>query len=347
MVAGSTASACSYQPAFRAFALPALAPIAVRFLSEGDRLHVAMGIMMVLFGVAMSRISVLGGETLLNAIQLRLKNEALVKSLCQAQHRLEQANEDLEKRVSERTKEALDSQWALQKAVIARDDFLSIASHELRAPLSKFRLHTQLRMKFIQSDPGMLTADSLTKMFEEDDRHIRRLVELIEQMFDVSQLDSGTLALKRERVDLRSLLNEVVDRFRPEVDAAGCSIHATVGDAAVGLWDKSRMEQVLSNLLSNAVKYGRGKPIHCAVGLENGQAILTISDQGVGISAEELPRIFDKYERATAPQSVGGLGLGLYIARRIVEAHGGRISARSLLGAGSTFTVELGLASAA
>src|SRR5262249_26019451 len=150
-------------------------------------------IMMVLFGIAMSRISTLGGETLVSAICLRLKNEALVERLSQAQRRLEQANEELEKRVLERTREALDSQWALQKAVIARDDFLSIASHELRVPLSNFRLHTQLRIKRIQKDPDSFTGDSLQKMFEDDDRRLRRLADLIEDMFDVSQLDSGTL----------------------------------------------------------------------------------------------------------------------------------------------------------
>ncbi len=341
MVAGSTASAGSYQAAFRAFALPALAPITIRFLSDGGRLHVAMGIMMGLFGIAMSRIAALGGETLVSAIRLRLKNEALLEKLSLAHRRLQQANEELEKRVLERTRQVMDSQWALQKAVAARDDFMSIASHELRVPLSNLRLHTQLRIKRIKSDPGAFDSGSLRKLFEDDDRQIRRLAGLIEEMFDVSQLDSGPLVLNRETVELATLVREVVDRFGPELDAAGCSVEVVERSTASGSWNKSRIEQVISNLLSNAVKYGGGKPIRCTIDAKNDRAVLKVADEGLGIDPQEQARIFDKYERAASSHSVGGLGLGLYIARRIIEAHGGRISVDSAPGRGSIFEVEL------
>lgn len=344
MVAGSTASACAYQPAFRAFALPALAPIIIRFLANGERLHIAMGIMMGLFGIAMSRIAALGGETLIDAIRLRIKNEALVLSISQAQRRLQQANDELEERVAERTQQVTEGQWALQKAVIARDDFMNIASHELRAPLSNLTLHAQVRIKRLEKDPGAFTLSALRTMFEDDNRSIHRLLDLVDEMFDVSQLDSGTLTLNRESLELDSVVREVVDRFRPELEAAGSSIDVLVRSPAIGSWDKSRIEQVLSNLLSNALKYGAGKPIHCVIATENGRAILRLSDEGPGIAPDEQLRIFNKYERAASSQNVGGMGLGLYIARRIVEAHGGRISVESAPGEGATFLVELPLA---
>jgi signal transduction histidine kinase len=344
MVAGSTASACAYQPAFRAFALPALAPIIIRFLANGERLHIAMGIMMGLFGIAMSRIATLGGETLVDAIRLRFKNEALVLSISQAQRRLQQANDELEQRVAERTRQVTESQGALQKAVIAREDFLNIASHELRAPLSNLTLHAQVRIKTLENDPGAFTSTALRKMFDDDNRRIHRLLDLVQEMFDVSQLDSSTLILNRENMELESVVREVVDRFRPELEAAGSSIAVIARSSANGSWDKSRIEQVLSNLLSNALKYGAGKPIHCTIEAENSRAIVRVSDEGLGIEPDEQLRIFNKYERAASPANVGGLGLGLYIARRIVEAHGGRISVESTPGKGTTFSVELPLA---
>ena len=196
----------------------------------------------------------------------------------------------------------------------------------------------------LEKDPGAFTLSALRTMFEDDNRSIHRLLDLVDEMFDVSQLDSGTLTLNRESLELDSVVREVVDRFRPELEAAGSSIDVLVRSPAIGFWDKSRIEQVLSNLLSNASKYGAGKPIHCIIGTENGRAIVRISDEGLGIEPDEQLRIFNKYERAASSQNVGGLGLGLYIARRIVEAHGGRISVESAAGEGATFLVELPLA---
>jgi signal transduction histidine kinase/CHASE1-domain containing sensor protein len=231
-----------------------------------------------------------------------------------------------------------------QQAVRARDDFLSVASHELRTPLTSLHLQLEIlraaRARGGNPEPGALDA-KIEVIF----RQARRLSKLIDELLDVSRITAGRLALELEEVDLAAVVDEVVERFRDESARAGCEI-AITAERVVGRWDRMRLEQVVTNLLSNALRYSPGKPIAIRVAGVSGEARLEVSDRGPGIAQQDLERIFERFERAVSGPRSGGMGLGLWIVRQIVEAMRGAIRVDSALGVGSTFTVTLPLAEA-
>jgi two-component system sensor histidine kinase/response regulator len=266
--------------------------------------------------------------SLARAIQMR----QLSRQVQEQQQALERHAEELEHTVEERTRE-------LREAVKARDEFLSIASHELKTPLTSLQAHVQMALRALrkQNQPGQAP---LTKRLEAAEQASKRLVHLIDGLLDVSRISVGRLELEPEEVDLAEVAREVAARFRPELAEAGCSLEINL-ESAVGRWDRLRVEQVVTNLLSNAIKYGRGQPIELQVQANDGAARLVVRDRGIGIAPEQAKRIFERFERAVSPRNYGGLGLGLYIAHQIVEAHNGTIRVESRPGEGSTFTVEL------
>ena len=170
-----------------------------------------------------------------------------------------------------------------------------------------------------------------------------RLHRLVENVLDLSQIQAGRLVLAREEVDLAQLVCDVAARFAEAAQKASTEVVLRTSGPVVGRWDRLRLEQVVINLLSNALKFGRGKPVELRVEACAGTAVLMATDHGLGIGAEDLSRIFERFERAVTVNAYSGLGLGLFITRQIVEAHGGSIRAASLSGEGATFTVELPL----
>ena len=234
----------------------------------------------------------------------------------------------------------------LVRAIRARDEFLSIASHELKTPLTSLMLQVQLRQQALAAgDAAFFAPAGLARMVASDVRQVERLTRLVEDMLDVSRISSGrfTLAID-DSVDLVAVVGDVVERSAAVLAAAGCRVTLDAPTRpVVGRWDRARLEQVLLNLLTNAMKYGRGRPIHCSVRATSQHASFAIRDEGIGIAPQDQARIFQVFERAIAANEVSGLGLGLYIARRIVEAHGGAIRVVSELGQGATFTIELPL----
>jgi len=238
---------------------------------------------------------------------------------------------------------ALQDVSELVRAIRARDEFLSIASHELKTPLTSLKMQVQLRQRALtQGNTSAFVPESLARTLASDVRQVDRLTRLVDDILDVSRISSGrfTLAIG-EPVDLVASVRDVIDRSAGALAAAGCQLTIEAPASALGRWDRGRIEQVVLNVLTNAWKYGRGKPIHVAVRLRGDRAELAVRDEGIGISAEDQKRIFQVFERAISKDEVSGLGLGLYIARRIVEAHGGSIGVESELGKGATFTVEL------
>lgn len=228
-----------------------------------------------------------------------------------------------------------------QEALRLREEFLSIASHELKTPLTALQLQAQLLHRVVGAGKGPLPPETAVRVLDAVDRQVKRLTRLTNDLLDVSRISSGRFALERSDTDLAAVAADVVERFAAELAAAGCVVNMRAQEAVTGKWDRSRLDQMLSNLLANATKYGRGHPVEVRVEARGDVARLVVEDRGIGIPTEDLERIFDRFERLDSIERAGGLGLGLYIVRQIVDAHGGTVSVESRPGVGSVFTVEL------
>jgi signal transduction histidine kinase len=222
-------------------------------------------------------------------------------------------------------------------AVGLRDEFLSIASHELRTPLSTL----QLLLQSVERVVVKLDSRELVAKIKRILRQLDRLTELVGKLLDVTRIGAGQLALDVEEFDAVPVVQEIVERFAEPARAAGSRLQLRLPELLICRADRLRLDQILTNLLSNAIKFGAGKPIDILLQGRPSHLELTVRDQGIGIPAEHLARIFDRFERAVSSRHYGGLGLGLYITRRIVEAHRGTVQVESSPGAGSAFTVNL------
>jgi signal transduction histidine kinase len=228
-----------------------------------------------------------------------------------------------------------------QEAVRLRDEFLSVASHELNTPMAALMLSLE---GLGTDDPGLrLDGDAMVHVAKLAERQGLRLTKLIGNLLDVTRLSRGALELHREEVDLPALVRGVVARYQPELERAGCAVTLTIPEPVVGRWDSIRLEQVVLNLLANAAKFGAHRPITIDVTRSDVGARLSVTDQGIGVDPALHARIFERFERGVSSHLYGGLGLGLYICKRIVDSHEGTIRVASQPGRGATFTVELPL----
>ncbi len=235
-----------------------------------------------------------------------------------------------------------------REAIRLRDEFLSIASHELKTPLTPLSLKLQALSRELARRPGDMPRALVESYVEVGQRQVKKLSELVGDLLDVSRIAAGRLTLVPEDLDLGALVREVVARYEPQAARAGSTLRLECGEQGLtGRWDLLRLEQVVTNLVDNAVKYGEGRPIHVKVEGTEGGVRLTVRDEGIGIAPEALPRLFGRFERAVSERHYGGLGLGLYITRTLVESMGGQVRVESEPGRGSTFTVELPLDSGA
>ncbi|MCY1407831.1 Sensor histidine kinase RcsC [compost metagenome] len=236
------------------------------------------------------------------------------------------------------------TQLELEQAVRMRDDFMSIVAHEVRTPLNGLILETQLRkMHLARDNAAAFTLDKMHAMVDRDERQIKSLIRLIEDMLDVSRIRTGKLSIRPTRFDLSTLVRDLLHNFSRQIDAAETSVTLDAEQPVIGNWDEFRIEQVISNLLTNALRYGAKSPVTVKVYSEGGQALVDVRDQGIGISEENQTRIFQQFERVSARQAVAGLGLGLFISEQIVTAHGGTITVQSRIGEGALFRVCLPL----
>jgi PAS domain S-box-containing protein len=227
-----------------------------------------------------------------------------------------------------------------QEEVRERDEFLSIASHELRTPVTALQLQLQLLQrtagKTSEGLPGPLAAKLLAL-----ERQCRRIGLLVNELLDVSRLRLGRLQLRVQELDLAEVARETVAHLAEESARRHSTIEVVSEGQVTGRWDRIRLEQVLTNLLSNALKFGAGKPVTVSVAGAGDRVRLEVRDLGMGIEPVDQERVFGRFERAAPRHHFGGLGLGLYIAREIVDAHGGTITLSSTPGSGTTVTVEL------
>ena len=232
-----------------------------------------------------------------------------------------------------------------EESIRLRDEFLSIASHELRTPINALVL--QLAALEVALDRGSVDAKNARAQTSRAARQARRLNDLVTRLLDVSRLATGRLTLSRQRMDLASSVRDVVADLGAEAAASGCTmtIDASAPESVIGTWDHLRIEQVVTNLLSNAIKYGPGGPIGIVISTERSVRV-AVSDRGIGVAPADRERIFERFERGATPRDRGGLGIGLYVARSLVEAHGGTMALESEVGRGSTFSFTLPLDSA-
>jgi signal transduction histidine kinase len=249
---------------------------------------------------------------------------------------------ELSERLAEQATENARLYQEAQAAVRLRDEFLGVASHELKTPLTPLRLKLQsLKREAQGSSSGTLPAERVARALEGAESQVRRLDDLINDLLDVSRLSEGRLSLELAEVDLADTVREVAAQFAGEAARVECQLEVHAAQPLVGHWDRQRLEQVVINLLTNALKYGAGKPVRLAVEAVGPLARLTVRDEGIGIAPEHFGRIFGKFERAVSDRHYGGLGLGLYITRQLVQAMGGEITVWSRPDEGARFTVEL------
>jgi predicted ATPase/signal transduction histidine kinase len=227
-----------------------------------------------------------------------------------------------------------------RRALQLRDEFLRIASHELRTPLASLRLSAQGLLRAVERNRSV-SPEILDRTLRRVLGNTLRLEQLTSELLDVTRIEQGRLQLNPIEVALDAVVREAVDHLEADLAVAGSSVSIACAAPVVGRWDPSRLDQVVTNLLSNAAKFGAGKPIEIRIERSGDAARLAVTDHGIGIDPARRPYVFDRFERAVPSSRYGGLGLGLYIARSIVVAHGGTITVDSELGSGSTFTVTL------
>lgn len=226
----------------------------------------------------------------------------------------------------------------LRSAVAARDEFIAIAAHELRNPMTPMVAQVQLlRSRAERENASEAIKKGLDTLQLAVDHYLRRATTLLE----ISRLNTGNLRLLPTRTDLSRLIRECCRRHEQLAAYAGCSLGVHTPPSVQGNWDELAIEQILDNLVSNALRYGDGKPIRIELEATASDVEIRVADRGIGIAPDDRARIFDRFERAVPRGGSGGFGIGLWLANQLALAHGGSIDVRSEVGQGSTFTVRL------
>jgi PAS domain S-box-containing protein len=235
-------------------------------------------------------------------------------------------------------------EFQLLSSVRVRDEFLSIASHELRTPLAAMQLQVQNLDRMVQKNGAQhLASGRITSDLGRTTGHVKRMTRLVDTLLDISHLSEGRLSVDRREIDLVPVVQDVVRSMRAAATAVNCEVQISVPTTLVCTGDRLRLEQVITNLLANAIKFGAGKPIDVSLTSQEdaGAARLAVVDRGIGIAREQQKRIFERFERGVSTRHFGGFGLGLWISKQIIEAHGGHITVESRPGQGASFTVDL------
>jgi signal transduction histidine kinase len=292
--------------------------------------------------------SVLGGQSLIYqvgpisylGVPLLMKDGlAGAITFCGSAHRRYQTRDlEVAEELARRAALALDNARLYrraQEALRARDEFLSIAAHEIRGPVTAIHLAAQTIKK------GKVRPEAVPGMLAVVEREDRRLSQFVDELLDLGRVREGRLALQYETVSLGEVVRDVARRLDVDLIRSRSSLSVLAEENIVGQWDRFRLEQVVNNLLSNAIKFGLGKPIEVMIRARPGRAILTVTDHGIGVDPEVLPRLFRPFERGVSERHYGGLGLGLHIVKTIVEAMRGTVKVDSVPGGATVFTVEL------
>jgi signal transduction histidine kinase len=228
----------------------------------------------------------------------------------------------------------------LRAAVELREQFLSVASHELKTPLTSLQLQLDGLLGLLRGGEP-LGIDRMARKLEVAIRQVDRLTELVDELVDASRISQGRFSVELGDVDLERVVRDVVEHFSAEAARARCPIALRTCGPLPMRGDAFRLEQVVANLISNAIKYGRERGVDVELSADDLRARLVVRDGGIGVAPGDRERIFERFERAVSVHNYGGLGLGLFISREIVEAHGGEIRVEPRDTQGATFVVEL------
>jgi signal transduction histidine kinase len=230
----------------------------------------------------------------------------------------------------------------LEGEIRARDEFLAVVGHELRNPVAPVLLDIHRLLALVRTaDAGIVAADAMLPRLMKFEQRLRRFVVTLNRILDVSRISAGKIDLVLEPVDFSEVVREVSASFQREIAAGRSELAVRAEGPLVGRWDRLRLEQICSNLLSNAIRYGAGEPIVITLRAAPGGAVLQVRDHGPGIALEDQQRIFERFERAGQPSTVGGFGVGLWVVSKLCAAFGGDVNVQSELGQGATFTVTL------
>lgn len=239
-------------------------------------------------------------------------------------------------------RELNQTQEELQRSLRMRDEFMSLVAHELRTPLNTLFLEAQMRsLQLKRGTLATIKPDQFEAMIKRDERQIKAMIRLIDDMLDVSRMRSGQLSIRPGQVQLMDLLERVVSDLSLQAAATGCKLSLQPHPPVEGCWDEFRIEQVVVNLLTNALRYGGGQPVEVSVQYAHETVRIDVRDEGKGIAPSDLERIFEPYERGARNGEPKGLGLGLYISRQLAISHGGELRVSSKPGEGSTFSLIL------
>ncbi|WP_437984578.1 sensor histidine kinase [Sorangium sp. So ce117] len=278
------------------------------------------------------------GVMLLATVVLTILLQRRAKDLATGVQREQELRRELEDRV--RRLECAETE--LKDAIRVREEFLRFASHELRTPLTSLRLLYEHMLRS-RSQPLMVTLGSkdISRFLKVSSRELARITQVINNMFVVASFAAGPPALNLERTELNEVVRRTARQVTEQLEADGCSLELQLDRSVFGYWDDARVEQVITNLLSNASRHGAGQPITLSVVRQAGFAVISVRDRGVGITPEQRDRLFEPFR--WTPEAHSGLGVGLYVCRLIVWAHGGEIVVESEPGQGTTFRVRLPL----
>lgn len=232
----------------------------------------------------------------------------------------------------------------MKQEIKLRDEFLSIASHELKTPLTSMLLKLQLVLHNVRNvSLANFSVENLLKMLETAELQTKRLAKMINDLLNISLITTGKMNLELGKADVTEIVKEVVNEFSEKLTKSGYTLELEADKSYIGWVDKVRIEQVISNLMSNALKYGNNKPIEVKVIGNDSIAKIIVKDSGIGIEKREKDRIFGLFERGTTNNNYKGLGVGLFIANQIIKAHHGTIRVDSKPNSGATFTIEIPL----
>jgi two-component system, OmpR family, sensor kinase len=227
----------------------------------------------------------------------------------------------------------------LRAAVQARNDFISIAAHELRNPMTPLLIIVQSMRRMADRHPE--TPEQIAAGLIRLDRVVLRYIQRCSALLDISRLSSDTFRIELAEFDLAALVRAAVEEMKPFAERARSTITVMAPAALMGEWDELAIQQIVENLLSNAIKYGAGKPIAVQLSIGHGTTLLEVRDQGIGIGQADQARIFAPFERAVTRRQQPGFGLGLWVVGRLVAALNGTVQVTSSPGQGSTFRVRL------